>query len=265
MELINKHKCYLIDMNGVLTDITKPVDYAIEFVNYLIENQIDFYILTNNSMKTGEDFVLELEELGIYNIKPENFITSSMVSCEYILQNHKDENIYFIGENGLKHHLTQANLNLTTNVDDAHLVLMGLDSTIDYRKLSDACIVAQKTNKFIVTNSDYKFPRDGYHVPGNGTFRLAIESVTGVKATNLGKPKRVFFETAINLILKEKNYEISDFAMIGDNLQTDIEGANNFNIDSIHVLTGVHSQQDYKQHEIYPKYTIENLSYLIKE
>lgn len=260
-----KHKCYLIDMNGVLTDITKPIPKAIEFINYLVKNNIDFFILTNNSMKSGAEFVKELKTLGIYNIKEENFITSSMVSCEYIYQNHRNEKIYLVGENGLKNLLNENKFNLTSNAKEADLVLMGLDSQIDYNIMCDVCIVAQRTKKFIVTNSDYKFPKDGYHVPGNGTFRLAVESVTGVKALNLGKPKKIFFKTAIDLILQKSKYQLSDFAMIGDNLQTDIEGANNYNIDSIHVLTGVHNKNDYKIHNIYPTYTINDLSELIKE
>lgn len=263
MSLIKKHKCYLIDMNGVLTDITKPIKYAKEFIDYLINNKIDFYILTNNSMKNGSDFVTELKKLGISNLTSQHFITSSTISASYLKSNHANEKIYFIGEKGLQEALEQQRLNLTQNTLEAQLVIMGLDSNISYEKMCDACIIAQKTKKFIVTNSDYKFPKDGYVVPGNGTFRLAIESVTGVKALNLGKPKSIFFQTAIEIISKEKNYQISDFAMIGDNLQTDILGANNANIDSIHVLSGVHKTKDYQNLNIYPKYTIENLKYLI--
>lgn len=265
MNLKNKHKCYLIDMNGVLTDITKPVEKSIEFMNYLHENNISYYILTNNSMNHPKDFVAELEHLGIKNVKEENFITSSMVTANYLKTNHSEENIYLVGEKGLRNEVLKSNLNITTNPHDANLAVMGLDSKIDYKVMCDMCIVAQKTKKFIVTNSDYKFPKDGFVVPGNGTFRLAIESVTGVKATNLGKPKSAFFKNAIEIIQNKENFELSDFAMIGDNLQTDILGANNFNIDSIHVLTGVHNQEDYKELDIYPKYTLENLEPLFSE
>src|SRR3989442_15082821 len=68
-----------------------------------------------------------------------------------------------------------------------------------------------------------------------GPIVKALEYATGRRATVIGKPSPLIFQIA----LRRANCDKRDAVMIGDQLETEIEGAKKAGIDSILVLKGV--------------------------
>lgn len=72
--------------------------------------------------------------------------------------------------------------------------------------------------------------------------------------TSLGKPYHHIFEEAY------KRSGTKDMVMIGDQIPTDIKGANDFGIDSVLVGTGLTNIKTLsKLHTIHPKYVLDSL------
>jgi hypothetical protein len=74
--------------------------------------------------------------------------------------------------------------------------------------------------------------------PGNGSLVQAVRNATGAEAIVAGKPQRALFDETIARVGGNRPL------MVGDRLDTDIDGAINAGIDSLAVLTGVSSLQE---------------------
>jgi 4-nitrophenyl phosphatase len=63
---------------------TDIIDGAKEFVDYLLEQQMDFVFFTNNSSRTPKQAKEHMEKIGFENILEKHFFTSAMASAMYI-------------------------------------------------------------------------------------------------------------------------------------------------------------------------------------
>ena len=109
--------------------------------------------------------------------------------------------------------------------------------------------------KFVGTNGDKTFPTDEGLAPGGGAILAAIETATDVTPTIIGKPARAMFDIAI----EQMGADPRTCAMLGDRLDTDIEGAQRAGLKSLLVLTGVATRESLEKSEIQPDFTFENL------
>ena len=94
--------------------------------------------------------------------------------------------------------------------------------------------------RFIATNGDTTLPTEHGSAPGNGATLAAIEAVTKIKPTIIGKPGPILYQQALSLLAVNPAATIA----IGDRLDTDILGAVDAGIRSLMVLTGVSSKQE---------------------
>jgi ribonucleotide monophosphatase NagD (HAD superfamily) len=90
-----------------------------------------------------------------------------------------------------------------------------------------------------------------------GPIVAALEYATGKKATVIGKPSPIMFRIALKKAACEKVHAV----MTGDQLDTDILGANRAGIDSILVRTGVDQRATEK---IRPSAIVRNVDDLAK-
>jgi 4-nitrophenyl phosphatase len=135
---------------------------------------------------------------------------------------------------------------------NAKIVVAGLDKKISYNKIHLASKLVRKGAILIGTNPDKIFPSDRDFKPGAGTIIQAIKTASyDAKSINIGKPNPYFVNTAVRYLGLEKKNVI----LIGDQLETDILAANNSNIASILINTGVEN----KNKKIKPSLSINSL------
>lgn len=92
-----------------------------------------------------------------------------------------------------------------------------------------------------------------------GAFVSGIEYATGVKAEIIGKPSEAFFNAALKMISAKASQTI----MIGDDLDSDIGGAQACGIRGILVKTGKYRDGILKKSNISPDAVWENIGVLI--
>ncbi|MGO2985116.1 MAG: HAD-IIA family hydrolase, partial [Brevibacterium aurantiacum] len=105
------------------------------------------------------------------------------------------------------------------------------------------------------TNPDYSMVGPKSRVPGNGAFIDMLAKLTGAQPAVVGKPSPHMMEFAAHRCGAQRPL------MVGDRLDTDIEGGNSAGFETALVLTGVHDIHDalHASSELRPTYILPSL------
>lgn len=145
-------------------------------------------------------------------------------------------------------------MSIDTTID---AVVIGLDTSFDYHKLSYASILLQMGKPFLASNMDAYDPRLEGVFPGNGAMVEALSVAAGKLPEVVGKPSTI----QVDLYMEDKGLkDKSRILVLGDRLDTDIELGKNAGVDSVLVLTGISKVEDIgKSGNPTPTYVINSL------
>ncbi|WP_087972709.1 TIGR01457 family HAD-type hydrolase [Oceanobacillus rekensis] len=250
---MKKYKGYLIDLDGTMYRGTESINGAADFVDELSRRGIPYLFVTNNSSKTQEDVSNKLNSMGI-KAEPNQIVTTSLATANYIRSQKEQARCFCIGEDGL-HHALEASGMVMTDVD-CDFVVMGIDRQVTYEKFTKACIAVRNGAAFISTNSDIAIPTERGLLPGNGALTSVVAVSTEQQPTFIGKPEAIIMEEALTLLGLTKEETL----MVGDNYNTDIKAGINASIDTLMVFTGVTPFEELANVDIQPTYHVHNLN-----
>ena len=109
--------------------------------------------------------------------------------------------------------------------------------------------------QFIATNADRTLPTEQGLIPGAGSLVAALVAATDVQPLVIGKPARPMFELALALAATDPQHT----AMLGDRLDTDIDGAAAVGLKTILVLTGVSTPAEAERNAVKPDFIFDDL------
>lgn len=248
------YKGYLIDLDGTAFLGQNVIKETIDFTNKLIELNIPFKFVTNNSSNTEADVVKKLNNMG-YNVKLDNICTTARTTANYLKAHHANDNVFVIGAGGLMSALDEANIN-QTNDENADVVVCGYNNQVTYDNFATAALAIRRGAKFISTNPDIAIPNERGMLPGNGSLVALLEATTQTKALTMGKPEKFIMQEALDQMKLQAN----EVAMIGDNYDTDIMSGINMGMDTIYVQTGLTTLTEIMQKDIKPTHICETLN-----
>ena len=252
-------RALVIDVDGVLWHGKQPLPGVPAFFDFLSAHKIDFIIATNNSARPASDITNRLMRMGV-TIADDQILTSAEAtarSLPRIAPNAK--RVLVVGGDGLVNALKQSGYEIVER--DADAVIAGLDLTLSYEKLKRASFEIRHGAKFIGTNGDKTFPLEEGVAPGAGAILAAIQTATDVAPIVVGKPERAMFDIAIEKM--RATHETA--AMLGDRLDTDIDGAQRAGLKSILVMTGVTTPDILAGSSVKPDWIYDNLVALQEE
>lgn len=232
MSCLKQYKGYLIDLDGTMYKGKEKIPTAVHFVTRLKEKGIPYLFVTNNSTTTKEAVAERLKQFGV-PAEPEDVLTTSMATAQYIKSRKPDATVYHIGEEGLTQALKESGL--TYEEESPDYVIVGLDRHVTYEKLAKACLAVRKGATFISTNPDRSLPTERGFLPGNGSITAVVTVSTGVDPIFIGKPEAIIIEQALETMKLPKDETL----LVGDNYQTDILAGIHAGIDTLLVYTGV--------------------------
>ena len=251
-------KTYLLDLDGTMYHGNTCILEAKLFIDHLLKTNQEFYFLTNNATRTKKQNVEHMQSLGFEGIEEKHFYTSAMAAASYVKSLNQGNRAFYIGEDGLKEALLQEGFEIVD--EDVDFVFVGLDRNANYQKYSQALKHLLNKAQLVGTNYDRIIATShGYDV-GNGAIVDLFEYASGQKSLKIGKPYSVILEGCLNYIHKNKDEVI----LVGDNLETDILLGLNCGVESILVLSGVHSEMDIERLGIKPTKIIKSLTEFIK-
>jgi len=256
---IKKYKAILLDGDGVLWKSDQPLDGINSLFEYLEEENVRWALLTNNNSHTVEHYVDKFSSMGI-QAQPNSIFSSSTVTASYLLERYgAGASFHVIGNPGLIRTLQDFGFRLSYGenepASEVAAVVAGMDIEINYQKITLAMRLIMGGASFIATNTDGSYPSSEGIYPATGMVIGAIQASTGVAPYVVGKPHPAIFKAALD----ELKSKPEDTLMVGDNLNTDILGANQFGIDSAAVLTGSTSQKMLKESTIKPTFIYKNI------
>jgi NagD protein len=221
------------DMDGVIYRGKELIPGAREFVAHMRTHDIPFLFLTNNSEQTPLDLVRKLDGLGISGLTPENFITASIATAQFLHAQRPHSTAYVVGGAGLAAELYRAGYSITESSPE--YVVVGKTKELSFTQLRKAAQLIDGGARFIGTNPDMIDPIEGGTEPAAGVILAAIEAATGKKPYIVGKPNSLMMIYARQML----GAHAEDCVMIGDRMDTDIVGGLEAGMRTALVLSGV--------------------------
>jgi NagD protein len=246
---------FLIDMDGVIYRGGELIRGAEEFVRRLEREKIPYMFLTNNSQRTRRDVAIKLNRMGIPS-REQHVFTCSMATARFLARQKPGGTAFVIGEGGL---LTALHKNGFAVVDSCpDYVVVGEGRTVTLEMLELATQMILDGAKLIATNLDPNCPTKLGTRPGAGATVAYLETATGAKAMNIGKPSPIMMRAA----RKELGLASSQTVMIGDTMETDILGGVQMGYRTILVLSGSTKNSDLKKYAYAPDQVIDSIAQL---
>jgi len=247
----------MIDMDGTVYKGNIVIPGAPEFIERVKARNIPFVFLTNNSSSDRSYYLNKLTKMG-FKVSIDNILTSTTATIQYLSRYHNKKSVYPLGTPAFEKEIKEAEI--CTDGNDPDIVLLAFDRTITYEKMNNAYRSIKKGAELIATHPDDLCPTEhGYDVD-IGPFIRLFESMTGVKATVIGKPNRLMAEMAA----ERMNVPLKDTVMVGDRLYTDMRMASDSGIRSIMVLTGEAKESDIKNSDIRPTVIVNSVDDLLR-
>ena len=259
MKNLKNKKLFLLDMDGTIYLDTELFDGTIDFLEYVKSIGGRYMFVTNNSSKSVDKYIEKLASLGINSTK-DDFLTSTNATIIHLKKiNHKK--IYALGTESFRKQLIEANLPITTKLeDDIDCLCMGFDTELTFQKLEDACILLGKGVDYIATNPDWVCPTWYGFVPDCGSVSEMLYNATKRRPQFIGKPQPAMVELAI----EETGYSKDEAIVIGDRLYTDIACGVNAGISSAFVLSGEGTMDDLEKSEVKPEFVFKNIREMLE-
>ncbi|MFP3884139.1 TIGR01457 family HAD-type hydrolase [Priestia filamentosa] len=249
---MKKYKGYLFDLDGTMYKGTELIAEARDFVVKLKEKNLPYLFVTNNSSRTPEQVAAKLRDFGIPAEGPQVF-TTSQATANFLVEKKENATAYVIGEEGIQQALIEKGFTLQDENPD--FVVVGIDRSISYEKLTKACLGVRNGATFVSTNGDIAIPTERGLLPGNGSLTSVVTVSTETQPIFIGKPEKIIMEQALEVIGTPR----SETLMIGDNYHTDIMAGMNAGIDTLLVHTGVTTPEHLTTFEQQPTHVAHSL------
>lgn len=249
---------FLIDMDGVLYRGKQLIPGAEPFIARLLDENVPFAFLTNNSQRTRRDVATKLSRLGI-DVTEQHIFTCAMATARFLAAQKPGGTAYVIGEGGLLQALHTNGYAIVD--DDPDYVVVGEGRTFNMEIVEAAVRMILRGSRLIATNLDPNCPTSQGLRPGCGAIVAMLETATGLKAFSVGKPSPVMMRAA----RKELGLATADTIMIGDTMETDILGGVSMGYRTTLVLTGSTRREDLMRYAYRPDLVVDSIADLCDE
>ena len=234
--LAQQYDCLLIDLDGTVFRGASPTCGAVQSLSEV--NRRKLYV-TNNASRSAHEVASHLRDLG-FTATDSDVVTSAQSAAGLLADElAPDSKVLIVGTDALANEIAAVGLRPVRRFDDDPVaVVQGLSTTIGWPDLAEAALAIRGGALWVAANVDPTLPTERGLLPGNGAFVAALRAATGAEPRVAGKPAPRLLRDAVAR---------GDFRaplVVGDRLDTDIEGANAAELPSLMVLTGVNTARD---------------------
>ena len=243
MAIQSTPKGVLIDLDGVMYVEDALIPGAVDAIYFLMERQIPCRFLTNTTVQSKKSLLTKLQRLGIpaeigHIISPPGLAADYLrekgnPACFLVLQDSTKEDFVEIPQ---------------TEMNPQYVVLGKIGHRWTYDLLNKIFRLVMNGTEMIALHKDRTTQeKDGLSIEF-GAFIAGLEYSTGKEALVIGKPSASFYQAALDSI----GLPAQDVIMIGDDLISDIRGAQINGLKGVLVLTGKTQQQHLEQSTVKP-------------
>jgi glycerol 3-phosphatase-2 len=233
--LAQVHDVALLDLDGTVYVGPDAVPGAPGAVEALRRGGVRPAFVTNNASRTPEAVAAHLTSLGIACTADE-VVTSAQAGASLVAGRVPPGSpVLVIGGVGVREALREVGLEPVDRADAGPVaVLQGWTPELSWGQLAEGAYALATGLPWVATNTDLTIPTGRGIAPGNGSFVKLLAGATGRQPDAVaGKPQPPLLEQAV------ARMSAVHPLVIGDRLDTDIEGAAAVGLPSLLVLSGV--------------------------
>ncbi|HEY8301244.1 MAG TPA: HAD-IIA family hydrolase [Jatrophihabitans sp.] len=237
--LATSYDVALLDLDGVVYVGTDAVPGAPDALAKAREAGMRLAFVTNNAARPPGAVAEHLRSLSI-SADPGEVVTSSQAAAHYLADRlPSGAKVLVVGTTGLIEALRERGLEPVSSADDEPAaVVQGYSPKLDWQQLAEGAVAIRAGALWVATNLDPTVPSPRGPLPGNGSLVAALRHATGVTPVATGKPDPTMHRESV-----QRSHAESPI-VVGDRLDTDIEGAAAVGCASLLVLSGVTSARE---------------------
>lgn len=252
----------VLDMDGTIYRGSEIFPYTLPFLNSLVERDIGYSFLTNNSSKSIDDYLNHLQKMNI-PAQREQLYTSGLSTIDFLRDAHPDlRRIFLLGTPSLRAEFERNGFTVVDGDDEPDAVVVGFDLALNYATLCKAAWWISRGKPFFATHPDQTCPTNLPTVLVDcGAICACLTHATGVEPIAIpGKPNALMLIG----IMKRHGLQPHEIVMVGDRITTDVLLAKNAGTMGVLVLTGASTKEDVERLGIQPDYVMESIEELGK-
>ena len=224
----------MLDLDGVVYIGPDAVPGAPEHLDAARDAGMHLAYVTNNASRPPAAVARHLRDLGIA-VADEDVVTSAQAAARVLSEQLPDGSaVFVIGGEGLEVALREQGLRPVQDPEEKPAaVVSGFHGDLRWSTVIAGAILVRDGLPWVASNTDLTVPTPAGPGPGNGALVEVVARFADRRPVVAGKPEAPLFEETLRRVGGERPL------VIGDRLDTDIEGANNTGYDSLLVMTGV--------------------------
>ena len=239
-DIINQFDTFILDQWGVLHNGDQAFPNAVEALQFLQQHNKKVVILSNSG-KTKRFSYGRLADSGITR----DLYLDVLTSGDHMRHNFKQEKFNNLGKNALFFTwdndttvLDDCNVNQSRREEADFILCSGVDRVEIKNYMDDLNFGIQNNLELVVSNPDLvAMTPDGSLKMCPGTIAKTYQDMGGIVHWH-GKPQPQIYTMCKELVGGWENA-----IAVGDSLEHDIAGANNANIASLFITSGIHAKQ----------------------
>ncbi|MGX1774237.1 HAD-IIA family hydrolase [Nocardia brasiliensis] len=256
--LRDRYEALLLDLDGTL--YRGPVVIEGAPAALAAEGTQQLVYVTNNASRSPATVAAHLVDLG-FPATTDDVVTSAQAAARLLAERlAPGAEVLVVGTDDLAAEVTAAGLRPVRRFDGAApaAVVQGHSPQTGWPELAEAAYALRADALWVAANTDKTLPNERGLAPGNGAMVAALRTATDLEPMVAGKPFAPLMEDAL------VRAGTRSALVVGDRLDTDIEGANAVGLESLLVLTGVSTLDELKDAaaEFIPTYVADSLDAL---
>ncbi|WP_232680125.1 HAD-IIA family hydrolase [Nocardioides sp. R-C-SC26] len=224
----------MLDLDGVVYIGGDAVPGAPDLLKEARAASLRLAFVTNNAARTPETVAEHLRRLGV-EADREDVVTSAQAAAGLLAAEYEDgAPIAVLGGDGLLAAVRERGLSPVEIADgDAVALVSGYGPDVRWSAIMQAAVRVRDGLPWVASNTDASIPTPFGTAPGHGVLVDTVARFAGAQPRVAGKPERPLLDETVARMNSARPL------MVGDRLDTDIEGGRNAGIDTLLVLTGV--------------------------
>lgn len=250
---MNDIRGFLIDLDGVMYTGDTAIPGAGAAIRFLEENGYSYRFISNTTRKCRRTIAGRLARMGL-DIPEQHIFTPPLAAVVY-MKNRGTRNFRLLITGDANRDFPRQETKL--GASRAELVILGdAGDEITYSSMNAAFRDLMDGADLIALERDrYWMDADGLSLSA-GPFVTALEFAAGKTAILMGKPSGAFFDLA----LKDMGILPAEAVMIGDDIRTDVRGAQDAGMRGVLVRTGKYREDLVRESGIQPDMVIGSIA-----
>lgn len=241
----------LFDLDGVLYVGSQPIEGAIEAVQRIRNSHIQCRFVTNTSTLSLASLSNKINALG-FNIPAEEIISAPQAALHYLKQQ-QDPVCRLLLADDVKQDFSGFK---QSDTEAEYIVVGDIGNAWFYPMLNEVFNCLSKGAKLIAIHKNRFWQTEHGLQMDIGGFIQALEYASGTEAMMIGKPSPDFFKIALD----DMQLKASEVGMIGDDIDSDVGGAQQAGLTGILVRTGKYRQSYAEASNIKPDVVIDSIA-----